>query len=102
HFARIDTDPIDKLIKKTDDTISKLSDEQKDTLKSKIEAVVASKEYAVQMEAMDSSAAPFMITEPEFMRRMKEMQQTGGGGMFGLGNMPDMYQLVVNTNHPLI
>jgi molecular chaperone HtpG len=102
HFARIDTDPIDKLIKKSDDTISKLSDEQKDTLKSKIEAVVASKEYTVQMEAMDSSAAPFMITEPEFMRRMKEMQQTGGGGMFGMGNMPDMYQLVVNTNHPLI
>ncbi len=102
HFARIDTDPIDKLIKKSEDTISKLSDEQKDTLKSKIEAVVASKEYTVQMEAMDSSAAPFMITEPEFMRRMKEMQQTSGGGMFGMGNMPDMYQLVVNTNHPLI
>ena len=103
HFARIDTDPIDKLIKKTDDTISKLSDEQKDTLKSKIEAVVASKEYAVQMEAMDSSAAPFMITEPEFMRRMKEMQQTGGGGgMFGMENMPEMYNLVVNTNNELI
>ena len=102
HFARIDTDPIDKLIKKSDDAISKLSDEQKETLKNKIEAVVASKEFTVQMEAMDSDAAPFMITEPEFMRRMKEMQQTGGGGMFGMGNMPDMYQLVVNTNHPLI
>ena len=42
-----------------------------------------------------------MITQPEFMRRMKEMQQTGGGGMFGMGNMPEMYNLVVNTNHPL-
>ncbi len=53
------------------------------------------------MEAMDSNAAPLMITQPEFMRRMKEMQQTGGGGMFGMGNMPEMYNLVVNTNHPL-
>ena len=56
----------------------------------------------VQLEAMDSSASPFMITQPEFMRRMKDMQKTGGGGMFGMGNMPDMYNLVVNTNHELI
>ena len=51
---------------------------------------------------MDSSAVPFMITQPEFMRRMKEMQQTGGGGMFGMGNMPEMYNLVVNTNSDLV
>jgi molecular chaperone HtpG len=51
---------------------------------------------------MDSNAAPLIITQPEFMRRMKEMQQTGGGGMFGMGNMPEMYNLVVNTNHQLI
>jgi molecular chaperone HtpG len=51
---------------------------------------------------MDSEASPFIITEPEFMRRMKEMQQTGGGGMFGMGSMPDMYNLVVNTNHELV
>ena len=51
---------------------------------------------------MDSDAAPFIITQPEFMRRMKEMQQTGGGGMFGMGNMPEMYNLVVNTNHELV
>ncbi|HER39860.1 MAG TPA: molecular chaperone HtpG, partial [Salinimicrobium catena] len=51
---------------------------------------------------MDSNAAPLIITQPEFMRRMKEMQQTGGGGMFGMGNMPEMYNLVVNTNHELI
>lgn len=56
----------------------------------------------VQLEAMDSNSAPFMITQPEFMRRMKEMQQTGGGGMFGMGNMPEMYNLVVNTNSELI
>jgi molecular chaperone HtpG len=49
---------------------------------------------------MDSQAAPFMITQPEFMRRMKEMSATGGG-MFGMGNFPDMYNLVVNTNSEL-
>ena len=51
---------------------------------------------------MDSNENPFMITNPEFMRRMKEMQQTGGGGMFGAGNMPEMFNLVINTNSDLI
>ena len=49
---------------------------------------------------MDSSDAPFTITVPEFMRRMKEMSATGGG-MFGMTDMPEMYDLVVNSNHPL-
>jgi molecular chaperone HtpG len=53
------------------------------------------------MEAMDSQALPFVLTQPEFMRRMKEMQQTGGGGMM-MGDMPDMYTLTVNTNHELV
>jgi len=102
-FARVDADHLDKLIQKEETQISKLSEEEKEQLKSQIEEVLGEKSsYMVQMEAMDSAAAPFMITEPEFMRRMKEMQQTGGGGMFGMGNMPDMYNLVVNTNHPLV
>ncbi len=50
---------------------------------------------------MDSQAVPFIITQPEFMRRMKEMSQSGGGGMFGMGKMPEMYNLVVNTNADL-
>jgi molecular chaperone HtpG len=54
------------------------------------------------VEAMSSDASPFMITQPEFMRRMKEMQATGGGGMMGFGNMPDMYNLVVNGNNDLV
>ncbi len=102
-FARVDADHLDKLISKDETQVSKLSDEEKETLKGQIEEVLGEKSsYMVQMEAMDSEAAPFMITEPEFIRRMKEMQQTGGGGMFGMGNMPDMYNLVVNTNHPLV
>ncbi|MEX0312938.1 MAG: molecular chaperone HtpG [Allomuricauda sp.] len=101
-FARVDADHVDNLIKKEETAISKLSDEEKDHLKADLEKVVQEKGFTIQMEAMDSSASPFIITEPEFMRRMKEMQQTGGGGMFGMGNMPEMYNLIVNTNHELV
>ncbi len=102
-FARVDADHIDKLIQKEDTQISKLSDEEKEKLKADLEAVFGEKSnYTVQLEAMDSDASPFVITEPEFLRRMKEMQQTGGGGMFGMGNMPEMYNLIVNTNHELV
>lgn len=101
-FVRVDADHVDNLIKKEDTAISKLSDEEKEKLKTEIEEVTKDKGYTIQMEAMESSASPFIITEPEFMRRMKEMQQTGGGGMFGMGNMPDMYNLIVNTNHELV
>ncbi|MFT5668957.1 MAG: molecular chaperone HtpG [Vicingaceae bacterium] len=103
-FARVDADHIDKLIQKEDTQISKLSDDEKETLKADLEKVFGEKSsYTVQLEAMESDALPFTITEPEFMRRMKEMQQTGGGGgMFGMGNMPEMYNIVVNTNHELV
>jgi len=99
-FVRVDSDHIDNLIKKDENTISKLSDDEKAALKTSLEAYIP-KAYSVQLEAMDSQAAPFIITQPEFMRRMKEMSQTGGGGMFGMGNMPEMYNLVVNTNSDL-
>ena len=102
-FTRVDGDHIDNLIKKDDTQISKLSDEQKEALKTLVTETIGDTSYTVQVEAMDSNAAPFMITQPEFMRRMKEMQQTGGGGgMFGMGNMPDMFNLVVNSNHELV
>ncbi|MBC5837112.1 molecular chaperone HtpG [Flavobacterium muglaense] len=100
-FVRVDSDHIDNLIKKDETTISKLSDEEQTGLKTVLEAIVPKQTYTVQLEAMDSQAAPFIITQPEFMRRMKEMSQSGGGGMFGMGNMPEMYNLVVNTNSPL-
>ncbi len=100
-FVRVDSDPIDKLIKKEETSISKLSEEEKEKLKTVLEGFVPKQKYSVQMEALDSNEAPFIITQPEFMRRMKEMSQTGGGGMFGMGNMPEMYNLVVNTNSEL-
>jgi molecular chaperone HtpG len=101
HFVRVDSDHIDNLIKKEESTISKLSEEEKESLKTVLETIVPKQTYTVQLEALDSEAAPFIITQPEFMRRMKEMSQSGGGGMFGMGNMPEMYNLVVNTNSDL-
>jgi molecular chaperone HtpG len=99
-FARVDADHIDSLIKKEDTAISRLSDDEQEKLKTAIQGIVPAQTYNVQLEALDSNAAPFMITQPEFMRRMKEMSQTGGG-MFGMGNLPDMYNLVVNSNSEL-
>ena len=102
-FVRVDGDHIDNLIKKDEEQISKLNEEEKETLKTVLTEIIPQDKFTVQLEAMDSNANPFIITQPEFMRRMKEMQQTGGGGgMFGMGNMPDMYNLVVNTNNELI
>ncbi len=102
-FVRVDSDPIENIIKKDDTTISKLSDEEKETLKTFLTETIPADKFSVQLEAMDSSANPFVITEPEFMRRMKDMQKTGGGGgMFGMGNLPEMYNLIVNTNHELV
>ncbi|WP_299104800.1 molecular chaperone HtpG [uncultured Tenacibaculum sp.] len=102
-FKRVDADHVDNLIKKDDTVISKLSEEEKEKLQPVIEGAVNNTNYTVQLEAMDSSASPFIITVPEFMRRMKEMQASGGGGgMMGMGNLPEMYNLVVNTNHELV
>jgi molecular chaperone HtpG len=98
-FARVDGDAIENLIKKDEATVSKLSEEEIEKLKPIIEEVVTDEKYSVQLEAMDSQGLPFVLTQPEFMRRMKEMQQTGGGMM---GSFPEMYTLLVNTNHSLV
>ena len=99
-FARVDSDAIEQLIKKDDKSISKLSDKEQEKLKSQLEDVIPKEKYTIQLESMDSDSLPFIITQPEFMRRMKDMQNTGGNNMFG--NMPEMYNLVVNTNNKLV
>ena len=101
-FARVDSDHIDNLIDKNENKVSKLDDNQKKDLEELVKSIIADDKYVIKLESMDSSENPFIITNPEFMRRMKEMQQTGGGGMFGAGNMPDMFNLVINTNSDLI
>lgn len=101
-FARVDSAPVDQLIQKEDAQISKLSDSEKETLKTTIEEVVPKGTFQVQLNALDSTTSPFLITQSEWMRRMKDQQASGGGGamMFG-GGFPDSYELIINENHPL-
>jgi len=98
-FARVDAAPLSKLIQKDEPILAKHSEEEKNTLKADIEKVLPKEGYMVQMEDLDSDDTPFVINQPEFMRRMKEMSATGGGGMFGA--FPEMYHVVVNANSPL-
>jgi molecular chaperone HtpG len=102
-WARVDADTIDKLIDKDEKVPSKLDEKEQEKLKPVIEGIMAKEKFTVQFESMSETDQPMTIVQPEFMRRMKEMQATGGGGMamFG-GAMPDTFNLVVNTNHPLI
>jgi molecular chaperone HtpG len=100
-FARVDADHINNLIKKDEPVISKLTETEKESLKKNVEESINDTKFTVQLEDLDSSDAPFTITQPEFMRRMKDMQATGGGGMFGMGGFPEMYNLVVNSNSEL-
>jgi len=101
-FVRVDADTVDKLINKEENTISKLSEDQQKLIQPIIEETVSKDQFHVVFENLSETDAPMIITRPEFMRRMKDMNQMGGGSMGFMGNMPDMYNLVVNSNHPLI
>ncbi len=98
-FVRVDSDVVDKLIQKDEQRESKLNNEQKEDLRSVFSVKVKSKEiYNVTFETLDENDAPIIITQSEFMRRMKEMSQMGGGMNF-YGELPDSFNLVVNPNH---
>lgn len=100
-FVRVDSDTIDKLIRKNDDNPpSKLDDKQKEAIKPIFENAVDKTKFTVVLDHLDENDLPVMITQPEFMRRMKDMSALGGG--YGMGSLPDMYNLVVNSNHNLI
>ena len=99
-FVRVDADSVENLVKKEEQNASKLSEQETETLKKYVEEVVPEQNYTVQVQAMDSQATPVRITQPEFMRRMKEMQAVGGA-MMHFGNFPQMFNLVVNANSPL-
>ena len=99
-FARVDADTLDKLIKKSDEIPSKLSKEEEEKLKSLFESTVTKEKFKVEFESMSETEAPIIITQPEFIRRMMEQQKMGGGGFYGA--FPEMYSLVVNSNHPKV
>ena len=101
-FARVDADIIDKLIEKEESTISKLSEKDQEKLKKMIEENIDKEKFTVQIQNMSSNDAPIAITQSEFMRRMKEQQQLGNGGMQMFGAMPESYNLAINSNHKLI
>lgn len=102
-FVRVDADTIDKLIKKDEPMPSKLSDKEQDELKKAVEAVVPKEKFSVNLENLSETDPPMIVTRPEFMRRMKDMSAIGGGGGMNMfGNFPDMHNLVVNANHPLV
>ena len=101
-FTRVDGDVIDKLIEKEENTVSKLNDKEQEKLKGIIEKSIDKEKFTVQIQNMSSSDAPIIITQSEFMRRMKEQQQLSGGGMQMFGAMPESYNLAINSNHDLI
>ena len=101
-FVRVDSDVVDKLIQKEETRESKLSADQQEDLKNVFNVRVKSKEvYNVVFETLGENESPVLITQSEFMRRMKEMSQMGGGMNF-YGELPDSFNLVVNPNHPLV
>ena len=99
-FTRVDSDSLDKLIKKDEDIPSKLSKEDEEKLKPIFEETLNKEKFMVQFESMSEDEAPIIVTQPEFMRRMMEQQRVGGGGMYGA--FPEMHHVVVNANHPKI
>ena len=101
-FSRVDADIIDKLIEKEDTEVSKLSDKEKEKLQKMIEEQLDKEKFTVQIQNMSVSDSPVVITQSEFMRRMKEQQQLSGGGMQMFGAMPESYNLAVNSNHDII
>ena len=100
-FARVDADLLDKLIPKEGERPSLLTEDEKNNLKETVESAIEKSKFSVRVEALESDDVPMVVTIPEFMRRMKEMSATGGGGFMGMGDMPEMYDLVVNANHAL-
>ena len=103
HFARVDADVIDKLIQKEDKKETELSQEEQEELSSIFNSQLPNiGNFTVTFEPLDENEEPLTITQSEFMRRMKDMAELGGGPMQFYGQMPDSYNLVVNTNHRLI
>ena len=105
-FVRVDSDVIDKLIQKEENLKISLTEAQQELLTPVFESQMPKDEkihYSISFEAMSPDEAPVVITQNEFMRRMKEMAQVGGGGMSQFyGQMPDHFTIAVNGNHPIV
>jgi molecular chaperone HtpG len=100
-IKRVDSDTIDKLIERDESKEMVLSEEEQKTLKEIYEKAINDQHMHVSVDPLSPNDAPVVITMPEFMRRMKDMQRTGGGGMMFMGNLPDSYNVSINANHPI-
>ncbi|HEU4716521.1 MAG TPA: molecular chaperone HtpG [Bacteroidia bacterium] len=101
-FVRVDSDVADRLVKKDDGIPSKLSDKEQEEIKKTVEDVLPKEKFTVTFESLLDTDPPMMVTRPEFMRRMKDMSALSGGSRGMFGELPDMHNLVVNSNHPLV
>jgi molecular chaperone HtpG len=102
-FVRVDSDVVEKLILKEDTKESKLTEMQKEELIPVFTGILTKEpHFHVTFENMDENDVPILITQSEFMRRMKDMSSMGGGPMSFYGNLPDSYNLVINSNHHLV
>jgi molecular chaperone HtpG len=102
-LKRVDSDVVEKLIQKDSSYANLLTEEQSKSVKELFEKAIASKTYTVDIEGLSPEEMPVTITMEEWMRRMKEMAQNGGGGpMSFYGSLPDSYKVAINGNHPLV
>ncbi|MBF9252931.1 molecular chaperone HtpG [Pontibacter sp. 172403-2] len=100
-LKRVDSETTDKLIEKDETKESVLNDKEKEDLKTAYEQAISNQHMLVEVAPLSPDDAPVVITLPEFMRRMKDMSKSGGGGMMFMGDMPDTYNVTINANHPL-
>ncbi|MBW3467820.1 molecular chaperone HtpG [Arthrospiribacter ruber] len=100
-LKRVDADVVDKLIQKEDNYENLLTEEQSNKVKEIFEKAINSQTYSVAVEGLSPEELPVTVTMDEFMRRMKDMAQMGGGMSF-YGAMPDNYKVAINGNHPVI
>jgi len=101
-FARVDSDIIDKLILKEEPAVSSLTQDQQQQLSAVFESQLPEKDkFFISFENMGETANPVVITQSEFARRMKEMSELSGGPDI-YGGLPDSFNMVVNSEHPLV
>lgn len=102
-LKRVDADVVEKLIQKEDSYANLLTEDQSKQVKELFEKAIDNKSYSVEIEGLSPEEMPVTITMEEWMRRMKDMAQTGGGGpMSFYGQMPDSYKVAINGNHPVV
>ncbi len=101
-LKRVDSDVVEKLIQKDSAYANLLTEDQSKSVKELFEKAIANKTYTVDIEGLSPEEMPVTITMEEWMRRMKEMAQTGGGPMSFYGSLPDSYKVAINGNHPLV